>query len=258
MSLIELNSKQHLINTVSILHEQQKHTLVALYFYMESNELCRLISNRMRDANKKYNDNDNILFLFINVEKQSNQEILSMFNVSIVPYCVIMRDGYILQKLFDSSLKDFLFTLDECAPIIYSVGGNDHHNEHDQLTKKCSLVMENTYLYDDDMDTETLDNDMDEKIEKLVSVAPVMLFIKGTPTEPKCRFSKNLIELLRKNQVRFGFFNVLRDPIIKNELKRFADWPTFPQLYINGEFQGGLDIVKENIQEDPMFFQKRI
>lgn len=258
MSLIELNSKQHLINTVSILHEQQKHTLVALYFYMESNELCRLISNRMRDANKKYNDNDNILFLFINVEKQSNQEILSMFNVSIVPYCVIMRDGYILQKLYDSSLKDFLFTLDECAPVIYSVGSNDHHNEHGQLTKKCSLVMKDTYLYDDDMDTETLDNDMDEKIDKLVSIAPVMLFIKGTPTEPKCRFSKSLIELLRKNQVRFGFFNVLRDPIIKNELKKFADWPTFPQLYINGEFQGGLDIVKENIQEDPMFFQKKI
>lgn len=118
MSLIELNSKQHLLKTVSTLQSQQKHTLVALYFYMESNELCQLISNRMKDANKKYNDNDNILFLFINVENPSNQEILSMFNVSIVPYCVIMRDGYILQKLYDSSLRDFLFTLDECAPII--------------------------------------------------------------------------------------------------------------------------------------------
>lgn len=258
MSLIELNSKQHLLKTVSTLQSQQKHTLVALYFYMESNELCQLISNRMKDANKKYNDNDNILFLFINVENPSNQEILSMFNVSIVPYCVIMRDGYILQKLYDSSLRDFLFTLDECAPIIYKVESNNHQNQHVQSTKKFPLEMEDTYLYEDDMDTETLDNEMDNKIEKLVNIAPVMLFIKGTPSEPKCRFSRNLIELLRKHQVRFGFFNVLRDPIIKDELKRFADWPTFPQLYINGEFQGGLDIIKENIQEDPMFFQKKI
>lgn len=257
MSLIELNSKQHLINTVSILQQQQKHTLVVLYFYMETNELCQLISNKMKEANKKYNDNDNILFLFINVEKSSSQEIMSMFNVSIVPFCIIMRDGYILQKLYDSSLKDFLFTLDECAPIIYKVE-NKHHTLHYGLTKQFPPVMEDTYLYEDGMDTETLDNEMDKKIEKLVNIAPVMVFIKGTPSEPKCRFSKNLIELLRHHQVRFGFFNVLRDPIIKEELKRFTDWPTFPQLYINGEFQGGLDIIRENLQDDPMFFQKRI
>lgn len=55
--------------------------------------------------------------------------------------------------------------------------------------------------------------------------------------------------------MRFGFFDILKDDSVRQGLKKFSDWPTFPQLYINGEFQGGLDIIKENIEEDEQFFE---
>jgi glutaredoxin-related protein len=63
------------------------------------------------------------------------------------------------------------------------------------------------------------------------------------------------VAILRENQVRFGFFDILKDDSVRQGLKTYSDWPTFPQLYVNGEFQGGLDIIKENLEEDPNFFQ---
>lgn len=78
-----------------------------------------------------------------------------------------------------------------------------------------------------------------------------MLFMKGTPSAPQCGFSRQLVSLLRENGVKYGFFNILADDEIRQGLKDFADWPTFPQLWTSGELVGGLDIVsaKENNDE---------
>jgi Grx4 family monothiol glutaredoxin len=70
-----------------------------------------------------------------------------------------------------------------------------------------------------------------------------MLFMKGTPGEPKCGFSRQLVAILRDNAVKYGFFNILADDEVRQGLKEFADWPTFPQLWVDGELVGGLDIV---------------
>lgn len=75
-----------------------------------------------------------------------------------------------------------------------------------------------------------------------------MLFLKGTPSEPACGFSRKLVGLLREQNVQYGFFNILADDSVRQGLKVFSDWPTFPQLYIKGEFVGGLDIVSEMIE----------
>ena len=85
-----------------------------------------------------------------------------------------------------------------------------------------------------------------------------MLFMKGSPSSPQCGFSRQLVAILREHQVRFGFFDILKDDSVRQGLKKFSDWPTFPQLYINGEFQGGLDIIKENLEEDDQFFENAL
>jgi Grx4 family monothiol glutaredoxin len=82
-----------------------------------------------------------------------------------------------------------------------------------------------------------------ERLGNLVKAAPVMLFMKGTPSAPKCGFSRQLVGQLRDHSVRYGFFNILADDDVRNGLKEFSDWPTFPQLYVEGELVGGLDIV---------------
>lgn len=96
--------------------------------------------------------------------------------------------------------------------------------------------------------TSTSDNsstkeELHTRLQALVSAAPVMLFIKGTPSVPQCGFSRQLVGLLRERGVRYGFFNILADEEVRQGLKEYSDWPTFPQLYADGELVGGLDIV---------------
>lgn len=68
--------------------------------------------------------------------------------------------------------------------------------------------------------------DLNERLAKLVKAAPVMLFMKGTPSAPQCGFSRTLVGILREKNVRYGFFNILADEDVRQGLKAFSDWPT--------------------------------
>mmetsp|Transcript_28053 Transcript_28053/g.40149 ORF Transcript_28053/g.40149 Transcript_28053/m.40149 type:complete len:250 (-) Transcript_28053:64-813(-) len=81
--------------------------------------------------------------------------------------------------------------------------------------------------------------------ETLTRRSPVMLFMKGLPSQPKCGFSRQICALLDKNQIPYDAFDILQDEEVRQGLKLYSDWPTFPQLYVKGEFIGGLDICKE-------------
>lgn len=75
-----------------------------------------------------------------------------------------------------------------------------------------------------------------------------MVFMKGTPEVPKCGFSREIIALLSSYSIpplKFGTFNILSDELVRQEIKVYSNWPSFPQLYINGSLIGGLDITKE-------------
>ena len=85
--------------------------------------------------------------------------------------------------------------------------------------------------------------ELNKRLADLVKAAPVMLFMKGTPSAPQCGFSRQLVGILRQEGVRYGFFNILADEEVRQGLKVWADWPTFPQLWMGGELVGGLDIV---------------
>lgn len=80
-------------------------------------------------------------------------------------------------------------------------------------------------------------------IEKQVKENPVMLYMKGTPQQPQCGFSLQTVRVLNAVGVDFSSVNVLEYPAIREGVKMYSDWPTIPQLYVNGEFVGGCDIV---------------
>lgn len=80
-------------------------------------------------------------------------------------------------------------------------------------------------------------------IEEHVKANPVMLYMKGNPSAPMCGFSQRVISILKDEGVDFSSVNVLDYPAIRDGVKKFSDWPTIPQLYVNGEFIGGCDIV---------------
>jgi len=81
-----------------------------------------------------------------------------------------------------------------------------------------------------------------DRIKKQVTENPVILYMKGTPQMPMCGFSSKTVDALKECGKEFAFVNVILDQEIMQELPNFADWPTFPQLYIKGELVGGCDI----------------
>ena len=84
-----------------------------------------------------------------------------------------------------------------------------------------------------------------ERIEKLISENPVVLFMKGTPEFPQCGFSGQVIQILEYVGAPVVGVNVLEDADIRQGVKEYANWPTIPQLYVKGEFVGGCDIIRE-------------
>jgi monothiol glutaredoxin len=84
-----------------------------------------------------------------------------------------------------------------------------------------------------------------DRIKSEVEGHPVVLFMKGTPQFPMCGFSSRAVQALKEAGAQIHSVNVLQDPEIRADLPRFSDWPTFPQLFINGEFIGGCDITVE-------------
>ena len=87
------------------------------------------------------------------------------------------------------------------------------------------------------------DLDTQKYLANLVSNHKVLLFMKGNKTFPQCGFSAAVIEVLKRHAVPFETINVLQDASVRDGIKQFSSWPTIPQLYINGEFIGGCDIV---------------
>nr|ACH43748.1 putative thioredoxin-like 2 variant 3 [Taeniopygia guttata] len=83
------------------------------------------------------------------------------------------------------------------------------------------------------------------RLSRLVNAAPCMLFMKGSPKEPRCGFSRQMVQLLQQHGVAFSTFDVFSDEEVRQGLKDFSNWPTYPQLYVHGELVGGLDVVKE-------------
>jgi monothiol glutaredoxin len=92
---------------------------------------------------------------------------------------------------------------------------------------------------------ETFVMSIDQRIKDQLAAAPVVLFMKGTPDFPQCGFSAQTVGALRACGARFQHVNILEDPEMREGLKRWSNWPTYPQLYVKGELLGGCDIALE-------------
>ena len=87
--------------------------------------------------------------------------------------------------------------------------------------------------------------DIITRIQQQIAENPILLYMKGTPDFPQCGFSARAVNILQACGVSFSTVNILEEPEIRQTLPQYANWPTFPQLYINGELVGGSDIMLE-------------
>ena len=87
--------------------------------------------------------------------------------------------------------------------------------------------------------------DVIERIKSQLSSTPVVLYMKGTPDFPQCGFSAAAVRALNASGASFSHVNIFEDPELREALKQYSNWPTYPQLYVNGELIGGSDIIVE-------------
>jgi monothiol glutaredoxin len=93
-----------------------------------------------------------------------------------------------------------------------------------------------------------MDSSAQAKIDQLVNSNTIMVFMKGNKLMPQCGFSNNVVQILNVLGVPFETVDVLADPEIRQGIKEYSNWPTIPQVYVNGEFVGGSDILVELYQ----------
>jgi monothiol glutaredoxin len=88
-------------------------------------------------------------------------------------------------------------------------------------------------------------DELKQRIEKTIAQQRIMLFMKGSPSMPQCGFSAAVVQVLKEVGTPFGSFNILADQELREGLKQYSSWPTYPQLYCDGKLVGGCDIVRE-------------
>ncbi|MFE8072644.1 Grx4 family monothiol glutaredoxin [Marinobacteraceae bacterium S3BR75-40.1] len=87
--------------------------------------------------------------------------------------------------------------------------------------------------------------DIMETLKEQIEGNPILIYMKGTPQMPQCGFSARSVQALMACGERFAFVNILDNPDVRENLKVYSNWPTYPQLYVNGELVGGCDIIME-------------
>jgi len=90
-----------------------------------------------------------------------------------------------------------------------------------------------------------LNDQLKQRIETTIAKDRVMLFMKGSPQMPQCGFSAAVVGVLKEIGAPFGSHNILADPELREGLKEYSSWPTYPQLYVEGKLIGGADIVRD-------------
>ncbi|KAK2068731.1 hypothetical protein P8C59_003359 [Phyllachora maydis] len=187
---------------------------------------------------------------WVSLNAEDLSDISEKYDVTAVPFLVLMRDGRVLETVSGSSAVKVRNAIESHAaksdPAATAAAAKQ---SPEQAPAQVAPAAPGA------ADAVKTQEELFKRLGELVKAAPVMLFMKGTPGEPQCGFSRQLVAMLREKAVKYGFFNILADDEVRQGLKEFAEWPTFPQLWIDGELVGGLDIVKEELQTNPNFFE---
>lgn len=180
--------------------------------------------------------------IFLSVDAEEVSDLAEEYSISSVPYLVFLKAGHKVDQWGGSDPKRLETTVKVLSG---SSGVSSALPSVIPPQQDVSAPSTTATAPPQDVPSESEDDNLplEARLEKLVNAAPIMLFMKGTPSEPQCGFSRQLVGILREKRVRFGFFNILADEEVRQGLKAYSDWPTYPQLYKSGNLVGGLDIV---------------
>lgn len=201
-------------NTFKQLVQKAGSQLVVLHFEADWAVECTQMNAVLTELAKEHTHT-----IFIRVQAEEVPDISQHYEVECVPTFILMKDKKALGKVEGA----------DPAKLSKSV-------KYHATASIAPTVQANTA------------QNLEERLKQLINARPVMLFMKGSPTEPRCGFSRETIRILNEQNVKFGTFDILSDNEVRQGLKKYSDWPTYPQLYMSGELVGGLDIIKELIE----------
>ncbi|OJD10390.1 Grx4 family monothiol glutaredoxin [Emergomyces pasteurianus Ep9510] len=244
-------------------------TLLVLYFHTPWAAPCTQMRTVLSTLASTYPATTPPAISFVSVNAEELPDISEQYDVTAVPFIILIRDGKVLQSLSGSDAVKARAAIEQHAGV--AATGNATGAEKQSIPPPLHAEPRKDISASGTSNTPDATNgaaatpsdatpppnkqELFARLEELVKAAPVMLFMKGTPSAPQCGFSRQLVGILRENGVKYGFFNILADEDVRQGLKEYADWPTFPQLWVKGELVGGLDIVKEEISANPDFFK---
>lgn len=256
----EIPDESSFASTVSALPSS---TLAVIYFHAPWAAPCKQMSTVLSTLASTYSADAPISFFSLNAEELP--EVSEQYDVTAVPYIVLQKDGKTLETVSGSDAAKVRTAVEKYAGA-GSGGAASSLPPAQTVTKPAqpqategdvpangtsknlagyapSASEQKTAPEYSSGEQETSKEELHKRLSELVKAAPVMLFMKGTPSAPQCGFSRQTVGILREKGIRYGFFNILADDEVRQGLKEFADWPTFPQLWVDGELVGGLDIV---------------
>ncbi|KAL4806333.1 monothiol glutaredoxin-4 [Aspergillus unguis] len=245
-------------------------TLIVLYFHAPWAAPCAQMRAVLSALASQYPVTTPPTATFISVNAEELPDISEEYDVTAVPYVVLIRGGQVLESISGSEATKVRDAVERYAGSGSTSGAGANGAGASTIPPALTAVPREGApttatqapltagggqgaAAAPALTPEQTKEALFARLAELVKAAPVMLFMKGTPSAPQCGFSRQLVGILRERSVKYGFFNILADEDVRQGLKEFAEWPTFPQLWVSGELVGGLDIVKEELENDPDF-----
>ncbi|EIN12821.1 glutaredoxin-like protein [Punctularia strigosozonata HHB-11173 SS5] len=224
---VDVNSSEHFQELMGA----DLNRLSVINFWAPWAAPCEQMNAVCLELAKKYQD-----VLFLKVEAELQSEISESFDIEAVPSFLVLRGHVLLERISGADAPRLTATVERHSkkPAVVPQSTTD---------KAPPAPSSNVNGYADYESPEELE----KRLRGLMNQTRIMLFMKGNPDQPRCGFSRRAVELLRDQKVEFGSFDILSDESVRSGLKKLNDWPTFPQFVVNGEFIGGLDVVKEMV-----------
>ncbi|PHJ22630.1 glutaredoxin domain-containing protein [Cystoisospora suis] len=170
--------------------------------------------------------------------QENSSSVATACGVEQVPTACFFEDGEYLGKFVGADPPQVI----EALMAWTNIGKDSLRTSLHSMQRQHQLPLQST--------TEKKGETLDDRLRRLTTSHPVMVFMKGHRDAPFCRFSKQLMAIFADQRlVHFGAFDVFQDEAVREGLKKFSNWPTYPQVYVQGELIGGVDIIEAMVED---------
>ncbi|KJE92206.1 glutaredoxin-3 [Capsaspora owczarzaki ATCC 30864] len=217
MALVDITSHSQL--TESLAAAASTGSLSVVHFWASWANACQQVNDALVDLAKLHP-----LVRFFKVEAENVPEAAEQYEIAAVPTLLLIQNSKVVDTINGANIPEL----------------------SKKITAQSALAVPKSAAVVAPAQPATSGN-LEARIDSLIKQSQMVIFIKGTPTEPRCGFSRQLLTLLDGVKADYSYFNILSDEDVRQGLKVKLDWPTFPMVIVDGELVGGLDIVKEMI-----------